>query len=207
EDLSSGQTAQQIHRFGSLVAELAAIGIRPKFMHMANSAALAYWPETWGSMVRPGLALYGYLMPPCGAVAEPRLSLQPVLSWRAQILAVKQYPAGVQFGYGAAFRSERSMRVGVVAAGYADGVDRRLSNGGIVLAAGRRAPIVGLVSMDLSLVDLTSIPEVVPGDYVTLLGRDRSESLDAMEVAGRCQTIPYEILCGIGKRVARNFVE
>ncbi len=203
EDLSSGQTAQQIRRFEGLVSELAAGGIRPRFIHMANSAALAYWPETWGSMVRPGLALYGYLMPPCGAaaVAQPPLSLQPVLSWKAQILAVKEYPAGTPLGYGAAFRTGRPTRVGVVAAGYADGLDRRLSNGGIVLAAGRRVPIVGLISMDLSLIDLTSAPETSPGHYVTLLGRDGDEAVDAMEIAGRCQTIPYEVLCGIGKRV------
>ena len=108
-------------------------------------------------------------------------------------------------GYNASFRTARPMRVGVVAAGYADGVDRRLSNGGTVLAAGRRVPIVGMVSMDVCLVDLSSVPEVGPGGYITLLGREGAESIDGMEMAERCRTIPYEVLCGIGKRVARVY--
>jgi alanine racemase len=207
EELTSGQTEEQIGRFQQFVSALAARGIRPSFTHMANSAALVYWPETRASMVRPGLALYGYIMPARGGKAPAPPPLQPVLTWKAQVISVSDFPAGAPLGYNATYRTERPMRIGAVAAGYADGLDRRLSNGGPVLAAGRRVRIVGLVSMDVCLVDLTSTPNVRAGDYITILGRDGSESLDAMQMAAYCGTIPYEVLCGIGKRVPRLYVE
>ncbi|MBI3694096.1 MAG: alanine racemase, partial [Acidobacteria bacterium] len=206
EDLASGQTEEQIRRFTALVKGLADRGFRPPFVHMANSAALAYWPQTRGTMVRPGLALYGYLMPPRGGARQAPFQPRPVLSWKARVLTVRQYPAGVPLGYDASYRTDRPMRVGVVAAGYADGLDRRLSNGGMLLAGAKRVRIVGLVSMDVCLVDLSTAPAVVPGDYVTLLGEDGPESLDAAEVAAACRTIPYEILCRVGRRVPRYFV-
>jgi len=207
EDLTSGQTEEQIRRFRRFAAALAARGIHPPFTHLANSAALVYWPETRASMVRPGLALYGYVMPARGENAPAPPRLQPVLTWKAQVLSVSDFPAGAPLGYNATYRTERPMRIGVVAAGYADGLDRRLSNGGPLLAGGRRVRIVGLVSMDVCLVDLTSTPHVRAGDYITILGRDGGESLDAMEIADYCGTIPYEILCGIGKRVPRLYVD
>lgn len=208
EDLGGGHMEEQLRRFSQVVDCFAARGIRPPLVHMANSAALAYWPRSWGTMVRPGLALYGYLMPPrgCSSPPDPPFRPQPVLSWKARVLVVKQYPAGVPLGYGASFRTDRPMRVGVIAAGYADGIDRRLSNGGTVLAGSVRAPIVGLVSMDVSLVDLSAAPSIEAGGYVTLLGREGSETVDASDMAHRCNTIPYEILCGIGKRVRRVYV-
>lgn len=210
EDLGSGQTEEQIRRFAQVGEILRARGARPQFVHMANSAALAYWPQTWGSMVRPGLALYGYVMPArqgssLGPWPAPPLEVHPVLTWKARVLTVKKYATGVPLGYNASFRTERPMRIGVVGAGYADGLDRRLSNGGTVLAAGKRVSIVGLVSMDVCLVDLSAALEVGPGGYITLLGQDGGQSLDAMEMADRCQTIPYEILCRIGKRVGRIY--
>ncbi|HYL31161.1 MAG TPA: alanine racemase C-terminal domain-containing protein, partial [Gemmatimonadales bacterium] len=136
---------------------------------------------------------------------EPPFHVQPILTWKAVVLAVKDYPAGAALGYNASFRTGRPMRVGVVAAGYADGLDRRLSNGGAVLAAGRRAQIVGLVSMDVCLVDLSAAPQVSVGDYLTLIGQDGSETLDAAQLAEHCRTVPYEILCRIGKRVVRFY--
>jgi alanine racemase len=205
ENFTGGQTEEQIRRFACAAEKLAAAGIRPRFLHMANSAALAYRPETWGSMVRPGLALYGYLMPPRGKPAAPLFEPQPILSWKARVLTVREYAAGVPLGYDAAFRTSAPMRVGVIAAGYADGLDRRLSNGGIVLAGGRRTPIVGLVSMDVCLIDLSGAPEIGPGSYVTLLGREGSEAVDAAQMAERCHTIPYDILCGIRARVKRVY--
>lgn len=205
EDLDSDQTQEQVRRFRLLVEQLAARGIRPAFVHLANSAALAYRPETWGSMARPGLALYGYLMPPRGALPGAAFKVQPVLTWKAQILTIKDVPAGAALGYNATFRTERPMRIGVIAAGYADGLDRRLSNGGFVLAGGTRAPIVGLVSMDVCLVDLSAVPSLRPGDCVTLLGRDGDQTLDALEIAQRCGTIPYEVLVRIGRRVTRVY--
>jgi alanine racemase len=208
EDLGGGQTEEQLRRFAQVVDCFVSRGLRPPLIHMANSAALAYWPRSWGTMVRPGLALYGYLMPARARPApqHPPLRLEPVLTWKARVLVVKQYPAGAPLGYNASFRTERPMRIGVIAAGYADGLDRRLSNGGEVLAGGVRTRIMGLVSMDVSLVDLSAAPAVIPGDYVTLLGQEGAEALDACDLAARCNTIPYEMLCGIGRRVRRIYM-
>jgi alanine racemase len=206
EDFTSAQTEEQISRFARLLAHFESRSLHPAFVHMANSAAIAYRPDTWKTMVRPGLALYGYFLPPSGSSAEPRCEVRPVLTWKARILAVRDFPAGVPLGYLAAYRTERPMRVAVVAAGYADGVDRRLSNGGPVLAGGRRTGVLGLVSMDTCLLDLTAAPHLRPGDYVTLLGSDGSETLTALDLANYCHTIPYEILCGIGRRVPRRYL-
>lgn len=205
EDLSSGQTEEQMSRFAEVVQAFEARGLRPQFLHMANSAGLAYWPQARGSMVRPGLALYGYLIPPKGGSPAPPFQLKPCLNWKAQIIAIKEHSTGVSLGYNATYRTPRAMRIGIVAAGYADGLDRRLSNGGTVLVGGRRVPIVGLVSMDLTLVDLTAAPGIQTGDYVTLIGREGDQALDAIEMAVHCGTTPYEILCGIGKRVTRLY--
>jgi len=207
EDLSGEQTRQQMRRFSAVVNEFAALGLRPRLLHMANSAALSYWPESRGSMVRPGLALYGYLPPPTGGILPPQPQLKPVLSWKAQVIAIKEYSSGVSLGYNATFRTTGPMTIGVIAAGYADGLDRRLSNGGTVLCGGKRLPIVGLVSMDLTLVDLTQVPGARPGDCVTLIGDDGGEGVSALDMAAHCGTSAYEILCGIGKRVTRRYLE
>jgi alanine racemase len=211
EDFTSRQTEEQIGRFRRVVERFARRGLRPRYTHAANSAALGYRPETYGpaggSMVRPGLALYGYLMPARGAEIAAAFRVSPVLAWKARILTIKPFPAGVPLGYNAAYRTERPMRVGVIAAGYADGLDRKWSNGGSALAAGRRVAILGWISMDVSLVDLTETPEAQPGDYVTLLGEEGPERVDALEIADRCGTIPYEILCRIGRRAPRVYRE
>ncbi|MBI3667240.1 MAG: alanine racemase [Acidobacteria bacterium] len=205
ENMASGQTEEQLLRFNALVSKLSARGVRPPFIHMANSAALAYRADTWGTMVRPGLALYGYVMPSEGGQVQPVIHPAPILTWKAQIIAIKQYGAGVPLGYNASFTTPRPMRVGVLGVGYGDGLDRRLSNGGSVLAKGRLAPIVGLISMDVSLVDLSSSPEVVEGEYVTLLGAEGGLKQDALDLAAHCRTIPYEILCGISRRAPRIY--
>jgi alanine racemase len=205
EDLASPQTEEQIRSFGFFLQRLGEKGVRPRYVHMANSAALAYRPQTRCSMVRPGLALYGYVMPPRGAAVEPPFRPVPVLTWKARVLAVKEFGPGVPLGYDASFWTESRMTIGVAAVGYGDGLDRRLSNGGPILAGGCRTRIVGLVSMDLCLVDLTPCRDVRPGDYVTLLGQEGQQTIDALETASYCGTVPYEILCRIGSRVARVY--
>ncbi len=206
EDFGSGQTADQLARFRHLLEQFAARGLRPDVVHLANTAAVAYRPEAWGTMVRPGLALYGGVLPPVGAGIAPAFEVRPVLTWRARVLAVRDFGPGVPLGYGATYRTERSMRVGVAAAGYADGLSRRLSNGGPVLAGGYRTRLLGLVSMDSCLVDLTATPAVRPGDWVTLLGQDGAETLTAQDLADYAHTVPYEILCGLGRRVPRRYI-
>jgi alanine racemase len=132
--------------------------------------------------------------------------LQPVLSWRTRVVSMKQLPAGQALGYGGTFVTRAASRIAVLPVGYADGYNRELSNQGRVIVRGQYAPIVGRISMDLTLVDVTAIGGVAVGDEVVLLGTAGEATVSAMELATLCRTIPYEILCGISKRVPRNYV-
>jgi alanine racemase len=154
--------------------------------------------------VRPGLLLYGLVPPPLGS----NLTLMPVMSLTSRVVAVKGVRAGETVGYGGRFTAGRAVTLAVIPAGYADGLDRRLEGRGAVLIRGRRAPIVGSVSMDMLTVDVTDIGEVGPGDEVVFLGTQGTEpqqTIDAREMAAWIGTIPYEILCRLGARVERKY--
>ena len=203
----SGQTEEQIARFEHVRAALAAEGISPRYRHLAATIPIAYGRrEAWGNMVRPGHAIYGYVSPARGPAPLRRLEVKPVLSWKAAVLQIKDVPAGTPIGYGAMFRAERPMRVAVLAAGYADGVPHRLSNRGHVIAAGRKVPIIGAISMDLTTIDATQCPELRPGDSVLLIGEENGVTIDAQEIARAAGTISYAILCNISVRVRRVYV-
>ena len=201
------QTARQTARFNEVASAFRAAGLAPDYIHMAASAPIAYGiRETWGNMVRPGLAIYGYVSPASGPAPPLLLEIAPVLEWKAAILEIKDVPAGADIGYDALFRTGHRTRVGVVAAGYGDGVPHQLSNRGKVLAGGRLVPIIGAVSMDVITVDLTTVPEVGVGDAVCLIGRDCGPRLDAQDIATTTGTIAYSVLCGISPRVKRIYV-
>jgi alanine racemase len=157
-------------------------------------------------MVRPGHALYGYVSPPRGDAPKTVLDVKPVLTWKAKILTVKDVPEGALIGYGGSFRVPQSMRIAVLAAGYADGVPHRLSNRGKVIAAGKLVPILGTVCMDLTTIDISHTTALGPGEEVTLLGQEGDVSLDAQQIARMAGTISYSVLCGIGARVERVYV-
>lgn len=207
-DYSSGQTEEQIRAFTAVQEGLAARGIRPEYVHLSSSTPVAYGRrEAWGRMVRPGHAIYGYVSPAVRGIGPQRaLEVKPALSWKAAVLAVKDIPAGARVGYGGMFRAPAAMRIGVLAAGYADGIPHRLSNKGKVIAAGKAAPILGAVSMDLTTIDLTQAPELKPGDAVTLLGEEGGVRIDAQQIARVAGTISYSVLCGISARVKRVYV-
>jgi len=207
-DFSSAQTEAQIREFNQIRQGLEAHGITPALMHFASTNAIAYpRREAWLSLVRPGHAIYGYVSPARGVAPPPVLTVKPALSWRTRIIAVKDVPAGSKVGYGGSFSTSSPMRLAVLAAGYADGVPHRLSNKGKVIAAGRFAPIVGTVSMDLTTIDITHSPGMKPGDVVTLLGREGETALDAQQIARTAGTISYNVLCGISARVKRFYVD
>lgn len=209
-DYVSSQTAEQSAEFERLCEELARLGVRPPMRHMSSTIAVAYGRrEAWHSMVRPGHAIYGYVSPvrAKGAEPVPLLEVQPALGWKTRLLVVKDLPAGARIGYGAQFTTPKPMRIGVLAAGYADGIPHRLSNRGRVIAGGRFAPILGAVSMDVTTIDLTNAPQLRPGDPVTLLGRDGESSQDAREMARAAGTISYSLLCGISARVERVYAD
>jgi alanine racemase len=206
-DYANPQTAQQTERFWAMASQLAENGIRPRYTHLASTIPIAYGrKESWGNMVRPGHAIYGYVSPARGDAPAQILRVRPALSWKARIVTVKDLPEGSLVGYGGMHRTTRPTRVAVIGAGYADGFPHRLSNKGRVLAAGRAAPILGAVSMDVTTIDITQCPELKPGDAVTLLGSEGEHTLDAHQIARLAGTISYSVLCGISVRVKRVYV-
>jgi alanine racemase len=169
-------------------------------VHAANSAALLRDSRVWYDRVRPGLLLYGLVPPPLAST----LDLTPVMTLTSRIVAVKGVRPGEGVGYGSRFRPEAPARIAIVPAGYADGLDTRLGGRGAVLIRGRRAPIVGAVSMDMMAVDVTGA-DVETGDEVVIVGRQGDDRIDVREIAAQIGTIPYEMLCRVGSRIERLY--
>jgi alanine racemase len=214
EIAGSSVTEQQRERFSQALAQVTAAGVRPRLLHLANSSALdeesttEWMRETAATMdarvlVRPGLAVYGHCLPLELAESPSSLRrgvlatrLQPVLSWKTRVIGTRSIAAGQTVGYGATFVAERPMRLALLPVGYADGFRREASSGigdGWVRIGSARAPVVGRVSMNLTIVDVSAIEGVREGDEVVLLG----EGVSAGDHARWCGTIPYEVLCGI----------
>jgi alanine racemase len=206
---ASTQTDEQLRCFQTICTALAEAGVHPPFLHSASSIPISYGRrDAWQRMVRPGYAVYGYV----SAVAQGKsparlLQVQPALSWKTAVLAVKDLSAGTLVGYGGMYRTTQPTRIAVLAAGYADGIPHRLSNKGRVIANGHYAPIIGAVSMDLTTIDVTQCPPIAPGDAVTLLGSEGGASIDAQQMARLAGTIAYSVLCGIHARVRRIYVD
>jgi alanine racemase len=163
------------------------------------------------NMVRPGLALYGYYLPFERAAREVtgkglQLSVRPALTWKTRILSLRDMPAGQALGYGGTYVTQAPSRIAVLPLGYADGLNRKVSSRGRVIVRENYAPIVGRISMDLTLVDVTGIGGVEVGDEAVLLGSANGLTVSAYEHAEMADTIPYEILCNISKRVPRKYV-
>ena len=170
--------------------------------HAAASAAMLRFPEMALEMVRPGIALYGE-SPFSSAV---QCALRPALAWRAPLLAVRDVPAGESVSYGGLWTAQRDSRIGVVGVGYADGLSRVLWDRAELLVRDRRAPITGTICMDLTMIDLTGVPDAAEGDTVTLIGEDGEERIGAAELAAHAGTLSYEVLTGIAARVRRVYV-
>jgi alanine racemase len=194
-------TEQQLRRFIGCLDQARAMGADPQVIHAANSAAAIRFPRTRFDLVRPGLVLYGAHPGP----AVPELDLRPVISLQTRINALRRVPAGTGVSYGATHVTTRETLVATLPVGYADGYPRTLSNRAQVLVRGRRAPLVGTVCMDLCMVDVTDVPGVQVGDRVLLLGGDGEEIIRPRDLAGWAGTIPYEVLCGISRRVPRAY--
>ena len=192
---------EQISRFAVLLGELAAKGLRPPIAHLANSAGTLRFPESHFDMVRCGIMTYGLV--PCPDSSRI-LALEPVLSWRSVVSAVREVAAGISVSYGRTYVTDRDTRLATIPVGYSHGYRRMLSNRGRVLIRGRSAPVVGRVCMDQFLADVTEIPDASPGDRVTLIGSDGTGRITIEELAQYCDTINYEIVTGISGRVART---
>jgi alanine racemase len=194
----------QLGRFAEAARALAAAGIAAPIRHAANSAGLLLLPEARLDLVRPGIMLYG--CHPRGRKGPSEPSLRPALRFRTTISQIRDVARGESVSYGRTFVAPRDLRVATLPAGYADGVGRLLSNRGYVLIRGRRAPIVGRVCMDMTMVDATDLPEASVGDEAVLIGRQGNEEISADEVAELQGTISYEVLCRIGPRVPRTYL-
>jgi alanine racemase len=204
------QTREQEERLYAAIERLRALGIDPGIVHLANSAAIVSRPETWADMVRPGAILYGYHPGYDPAEkreeAEGRLPLKPVMSLRSKIIGVRNVPAGAGVGYDATFVAQRPSRIGVLAAGYGDGIHRSLGNRGNVLLRGKLAQIVGIISMDVTMIDVTDIEGAEIGDVATIHGTDGKHVLPANRVARSIGTVTSDLLCAVSQRVPRLYV-
>ena len=204
------QTRAQEEHFYLALDQLRALGVDPGIVHLANSAAIASRPETWADMVRPGVILYGYHpgYDPADQreKAERLLPLKPVMSLRTRIISLRNVPASTSVGYGGKFVTARPSVIGVLAAGYADGVHRSLGNRGSVLVRGKLAPIVGIVSMDVAMIDVTDVDGVETGDACTIYGVDGEHVHPANLVARSIGTVTSDLLCAVSHRVPRLYV-
>ncbi|MBX3282138.1 MAG: alanine racemase [Acidobacteria bacterium] len=204
DDLAqSDYTNFQMDRFGSVVEIFADAGIRPPILDLANSPAAVAFPRSRSSLVRLGGILYGLGSDVLPDV--PRPELKPVMAVTSEVGYLKQISAGESVGYGRTFVAERDSLIATVPIGYADGYPRVLSNKGEMIVCGKKAPVVGRVSMDWTILDVTDIPGVQIGSEVTVIGCVNDVCISAAELAGLTDTISYEITCGFGQRVPRLF--
>jgi len=195
-------TRLQNERFLEAVRAAEEKGFSSLLLHAANSAAILDLPETHHDMVRAGIAMYG-----CYPSEEVRraVPLYPVMSWKTVILHVKKIPAGETVSYGRTFTTRRDSFIATIPIGYGDGYKRLLSNCAHVLVRGKKAPVIGRVCMDQTLIDVTDIPDILPGDEVVLLGSQGDEAVTADEMGAWAKTISYEILLSVSQRVPRLY--
>ena len=210
EDFTSEQNAAQEQLFRDCLDRMQALGVSPGIVHMANSGAICARPSTWGDMVRPGAILYGYHQsfdpPQKKQEVMCAMPLEPCLSLRARIISLREIPAGQAVGYGARFVTSRPSRIAVINAGYADGIVRARTNRGCALVRGRRVPLVGTISMDLTMLDVTDVPDSKLGDVVTIYGKDGQASIEVSEVAREIGTVTSDLLCALGRRVPKFYI-
>jgi len=197
------RTHRQAERFRCFDQMLKARGVNIPIRHLNNSAGIMNFGGRY-EMVRSGIVTYGLY--PSDEVDRKALALTPALSWYSHVTHVKLLPPGREISYGATFVTTRDTKVATVPAGYADGYCRSLSNRFHVLINGHKAPILGRVCMDQLMVDVTGIPDVVPGTKVTLIGTDGEETITMEEISAQAGSFPYEFACGISRRVPRNYL-
>ncbi|MEK9629649.1 MAG: alanine racemase [Nitrospinota bacterium] len=211
EDLSI--THDQIELFQKTLKKLQESGINPPLTHLANSSGIFRFPESRSRMVRPGLILYGALPSP---VLNPVVqdicqkenlqNFEPVMQWKSKIILLKSVFKGQPLSYSRKFFTKKNSLIATLPIGYADGLPRRLSNNMEVLIRGKRAPQVGTICMDMTLIDVTEVPDVQTGDEVVIFGKQGDEGIQVEEMAKKADTIPYELLCNVGKRVPRTYL-
>jgi alanine racemase len=197
----------QLREFHALVERLRGAGLKDFLAHSANTAALLNIADSGLDLVRPGLLAYG-ILPDSYALGRRTTSVEvrPVMRLRSRIVNLRRVAAGRSVSYERAWFTRRDSRIAVITAGYGDGYPWSMKDRGLALVRGRRVPIVGNVCMDLTMLDVTDVPEASIDDRVTLLGADGGETITANELATRAETIPYEIICRVSPRVPRVYL-
>ncbi len=195
---------RQWTHFRNLLAKLDENRIRIPLKHMSNSGAVLNFPEYNLDLVRPGIMTYG-IYP--GPATRDRADLAPVMSFKTRVVLLKEFPEGYSIGYNRTYITYRPTRIATIPVGYGDGYGILLSNSGEVLVRGRKAPIVGRISMDMCTIDVSHIPDCAIGDEVVLMGRQGDGYISANEIAARTNTISYDVLCALGKRAPRIFLQ
>jgi len=199
EDPNDSSTKLQIQHLKSILQECQQRQISFKYVHLANSSGVIHFPESYESMVRPGLMLYG--ISPNGV----QMDLKPILQLKSRLLFVKEVEAGRSISYGRTFVTPKRTKIGTIPIGYADGYPRSLSNQGQVLIHGKRCPVVGRVTMDQIMVDLGLESSAQVGDEVTLIGQSGNEAIRVEQIAQWANTISYEVLTNLGDRIYRVY--
>ena len=214
EDFTTEQAAEQLGSFEAVRGQFAARGLRPPLVHMANTGAIAARPDTWGTMIRPGSALYGFVSfiefgedEDRAEEVRSRLPVKPVMTLKAKIIQVREVSAGAAVGYNARFVAARPSRIALLPIGYGDGWRRGLSGRCDVIVRGQRAPMVGTIGMDITAVDVTDVPGVSAGDDAVLMGVAGDTIISPSDIARALSSVASEVLTGIGKRVRRVYVD
>ncbi len=203
-DGNNTRTKKQLLKFNAVLHELKKLNITVPFIHAANSAAILNFKEAHFNMIRPGILLYG--LSPLQAHKKLPISLYPVLSLKTRIISLKKFSANKKLSYSGRYTTRGNETIAVVPIGYADGYLRALSNKGEMIVRGRKAPVVGNVCMDFTLLNVSAIPRVQLHDEVTIIGQADNAEISVNDVASRAKTINYEITCLIGKRIPRVYV-
>ena len=196
---------RQLEKFLDFANHLRREGLEPPIKHAANSGALIDMPDSHLDMVRPGIATYGLY--PSDEVNQNNVALKPVMTLKSRIIHLKKVPAGFNVSYGITYQTKKPTTIATVPVGYADGFNRLLSNRGHMLVHGQKVPIVGRVCMDLTMLDVGSVPGVEIEDEVVVFGRQGNAAITADEVAADLNTINYEIVSTITGRVARVYLK
>ncbi len=196
-------THEQMRVFGGLLEKLESAGIRFRYVHSANSAAILNFPSSHFNLIRPGLLAYGHY--PSIDLRE-KIELVPVMKFKSRLILVRRVRAGQSISYGRTFIAPAEMTVGVIAAGYGHGMSHRLSNKGMVLFRGEKVPIIGRVTMDMTMIDISACPDAAVGEEVAIIGRQGENEISVDDIAQWDGTLNYEVLCRISKRVVRAYL-